>query len=174
MKKKATALAALISMCVIVTAGIGAVSASDEPVAGITMYKINPDGTTTPIKTFEGSGPMVVTATMNEDGSMDMTKEDRRISEDELCGGLGLDNCPNIHKVTPETELPVNIEDENGGITAGILNPSEKIDASPMTTYYQACAWNNVIGWSCCAYSYNYNGGAGAEASDGYVSCWYW
>ncbi len=118
MKKKATVLLALISMCLIATAGIGAVSASDEASGGVIVGKINPDGTTTEVKTIEGSGPMAVTATVNEDGSMNITDDNRRVSEDGLCGGLGLDNCPNVYKVTPETELPVNIEDGNRGMTA--------------------------------------------------------
>ena len=67
---------------------IGAVSASDEaPCAAnltvIPVFKINPDGTTTVIETIEGSGPMVVTVTPNEDGSPNITREDRQISEDE-------------------------------------------------------------------------------------------
>jgi len=83
MKKKTTVLLALISMCLIVTAGIGAVSASDEtPSAVIPVFKINPDGTTTVVETIEGSGPTVVTVTPNEDGSINITREDRQISEE--------------------------------------------------------------------------------------------
>ena len=44
---------------------------------------LNPDGTTTVVETIEGSGPTVVTVTPNEDGSMNITKEDRQISEEE-------------------------------------------------------------------------------------------
>jgi len=84
MKKKATVLFALISMCLVVTAGIGAISASDEaPCTTTTVGKINPDGTTTVIETFEGCSPMVVTVTQNEDGSTNITKEDRQITEEE-------------------------------------------------------------------------------------------
>jgi len=84
MKKKTTVLLALISMCLIVTAGIGAVSASDETHGVvIPVFKINPDGTTTVVETIEGSGPTVVTVTPNEDGSMNITREDRQISEEE-------------------------------------------------------------------------------------------
>jgi len=83
MKKKTTVLLALISMCLIVTAGIGAVSASDEtPSAVIPVFKINPDGTTTVVETIEGSGPTVVTVTPNEDGSINITREDRQIGKD--------------------------------------------------------------------------------------------
>ena len=125
MKKKATVLVALISMCVIVTAGIGAVSASDEPVGGITVGKINPDGTTTVIKTFESSGPIVVTVTRNEDGSMNITKEEREMSEDEL-----FSNREIIEKlkITPETELPIDIEGEGFRTTAITLELSERIE----------------------------------------------
>ncbi len=77
MKKKATVLLALISMCLIATAGIGAVSASDEASGGVIVGKINPDGTNTEVKTIEGSGPMAVTATVNEDGSMNITDDNR-------------------------------------------------------------------------------------------------
>ena len=115
-------------MCLIATAGIGAVSASGD--GGVTVGKINPDGTTTVVKTFEGNGPMAVKVTTNEDGSTDIVKEEKQISKNELCGGLGLDNCPNSYKVTSETELPVNIEAENGKITANTLEPSDEIDAS--------------------------------------------
>jgi len=84
MKKKTTVLLALISMCLIVTDGIGAVSASDETHGVvIPVFKINPDGTTTVVETIEGSGPTVVTVTPNEDGSINITKEDRQISEEE-------------------------------------------------------------------------------------------
>jgi len=127
MKKKATVLIALISMCVIVTAGIGAVSASDEPVGSVTVGKINPDGTTTVIKTFESSGPMVVTATQNEDGSMNITREEREMSEDELFSNKKIIKKV---KITPETELPIDIEGEGFRITANTLEPSERIDAS--------------------------------------------
>jgi hypothetical protein len=84
MKKKVTVLLALISMCLVVTAGIGAVSASNEaPSAVIPVFKINPDGTTTVVETIEGSSPTVVTVTPNEDGSPNITREDRNISEEE-------------------------------------------------------------------------------------------
>ena len=180
MKKKATVLLALISMCLIATAGIGAVSASDEPVTGVTVYEINPDGTTTVIKTFEGNGPMVATATANEDGSINITKENSQISEDELFGGLDLDN-PNVHSgtITPETELPMDIEHEDGcGITAEYftLEPSEKIDVSGGRTLYKSCAWNYAVypHLSVCVYSSNPNGGARTEASGNYVRWWVW
>ena len=44
MQKKATVLLALISISLIATAGIGAVSASDEPVVSATVSKINLEG----------------------------------------------------------------------------------------------------------------------------------
>jgi len=142
MKKKATVLLALISMCLVVTAGIGAVSASDEaPCTTTTVSKINPDGTTTVIETFEGCGPMVVTVTQNEDGSINITKEDRQISEEERR------HSSNVYKgitITPETELPVNIVNENFSLTAyvlkpyvkDVLKPYEKIDADWREGYY--------------------------------------
>ena len=110
MKKKATVLVALISMCLIATAGIGAVSASDEPVGDyvITIFKINPDGTTTTIETFESSGPIVVKETMNEDGSRNIIREYRERTEDEL----HLDEAC-ITTGTSETEVPMRIEEEN-------------------------------------------------------------
>ena len=130
MKKKATVLVALISMCVIVTAGIGAVSASDETSGDyvnyvITIFKINPDGTTTTIETFESSGPIVVKETLNEDGSRNITKEEREMSEDEL-----FSNREIIEKlkITPETELPIDIEGEEFRTTAITLEPSERIE----------------------------------------------
>ena len=151
MKKKATVLLALISVCLIVTAGIGAISASDEPVVIATVSKINADGTTTVVKTFEGSGPMVGTATVNEDGRINIPK-------------------------AQETELPVNIEYENGSITADILEPAERIDASARNWYYKSCAWNHATSpyLSVCVESSNINGGARTEASDGYVRWWVW
>jgi len=130
MKKKTSVLVALISMCVIVTAGIGAVSASDETSGDyvnyvITIFKINPDGTTTTIETFESSGPIVVKETLNEDGSRNITKEEREMSEDEL-----FSNREIIEKlkITPETELPIDIEGEGFRTTAITLELSERIE----------------------------------------------
>ncbi len=169
MKKKATVLFALVSMCLVVTAGIGAVSASDEaPCTTTTVSKINPDGTTTVIETFEGCSPMVVTVTPNEDGSLNITKEDRQITEEER-------HLSNVYKgitITPETELPVNIVNENFSLTADVLKPSEKIDASARTLYYKATAWNYHTGWGCYATSNNYDLGTGVEAWDGYTYCY--
>ena len=156
MKKKATVFLALISMCLIVTAGIGAVSASDEAPCAVTVGKINPDGTTTVVKTFEGSGPMVVTVTQNEDGSTNITKEDREISEDER-------HSSNAYKgimITPETELPVNIVNENCSLTADVLKPYVKIDADWRWGYYTTAN--------------NYSLGTGAEAWDGYCYPFWW
>lgn len=158
MKKKATVLLALISMCLVVTAGIGAVSASDEaPCTTTTVSKINPDGTTTVIETFEGCSPMVVTVTQNEDGSINITKEDRQISEEERY----LSNAYKEIIITPETEFPVNIVNENFSLTAyvlkpyvkDVLKPYEKIDADWRWGYYTTAN--------------NYSLGTGAEAWDG-------
>ena len=157
MKKKATVLLALISMCLVVTAGIGAVSASDEaPCAVIPVFKINPDGTTTVIETFEGCGPMVVTVTPNEDGSPNITKEDRQISEEER----HLSNAYKEIIITPETELPVNIVNENFSLTAYVLEPYVKIDKDWRRGYYTTA--NN------CSL------GTGAEAWDGYSYPFWW
>jgi len=76
MKKKIAVLLALISICLIGTAGIVAVSASDEPVAdvvyepiaNVTLSKINPDGTTTLVKT----GNTSVAATSDENGTVNI------------------------------------------------------------------------------------------------------
>ena len=147
MKKKATVLLALISMCLIVTAGIGAVSACTTIVG-----KINPDGTTTVIETFEGCSPMVVTVTQNEDGSINITKEDRQISEEERY----LSNAYKEIIITPETELPVNIVNENFSLTAYVLEPYEKIDADWRWGYYTT--------------SKNYGLGTGAKAWDAHTN----
>ena len=152
MKKKATVLLALISMCLIVTAGIGAVSACT-----ITVFKINPDGTTTVIETFEGCSPMAVMVTQNEDGSINITKEDRQISEEERR------HSSNAYKgitITPKTELPVNIANENFSLTAGVLKPYVKIDADWRWGYYTTAN--------------NYSLGTGAEAWDGYSYPFWW
>jgi len=153
MKKKATVLLALISMCLIVTAGIGAVSACTTT----TVSKINPDGTTTVIETFEGCSPMVVMVTQNEDGSLNITKEDRQISEEER----HLSNAYKEIIITPETELPVNIVNENFSLTAyvlkthvkDVLKPYVKIDKDWRRGYYTTAN--------------NYSLGTGAEAWDG-------
>ena len=152
MKKKATVLLALISMCLIVTAGIGAVSACTTT----TVSKINPDGTTTVIETFEGCSPMVVTVTQNEDGSINITKEDRQISEEER----HLSNAYKEIIITPETELPVNIVNENFSLTAYVLEPYVKIDKDWRRGYYTTA--NN------CSL------GTGAEAWDGYSYPFWW
>ncbi len=160
MKKKATVLLALISMCLIVTAGIGAVSACTTIVG-----KINPDGTTTVIETFEGCSPMGVMVTTNEDGSINITKEDRQISEDERR------HSSNVYKgitITPETELPVNIVNENFSLTADVLKthvkdvlkPYVKIDKDWRRGYYTTAN--------------NYSLGTGAEAWDGYSYPFWW
>ncbi len=94
----------MISVCLIATAGIGAISASDEPLGGVTVGIINPEGATIPIKTFESSDPLDVTMTKSKDGSMNISKNGIRISEDELNDSLSLDK-------------------------ADALKPSEKIDA---------------------------------------------
>ncbi|MFZ2070754.1 MAG: hypothetical protein WAV32_03970 [Halobacteriota archaeon] len=172
MNKKATVLLALISMCLITTAGIGAVSASDKPVGVITVGKINPDGSTTVAETFDVSGPTVVTVTKDEDGSQKVTREDRQISEDELSYDV-------VKEITigPETELPVNIEEENFSLIADradILEPSEQIDASARTLYYKAYTKNYNTGDDCWAYSYVNSYGAGAKSWDDYTQCWVW
>ena len=138
-------------MCLIVTAGIGAVSACTT-IVGI----INPDGTTTVIETFEGCGPMVVTVTQNEDGSTNITKEDRQISEEERY----LSNAYKEIIITPETELPVNIVNENFSLTAYVLEPYEKIDADWRRGYYTTAN--------------NYSLGTGVEAWDGYSYPFWW
>jgi len=91
----------------------------------ITIFKINPDGTTTTIETFESSGPIVVKETLNEDGSRNITKEEREMSEDEL-----FSNREIIEKlkITPETELPIDIEGEGFRTTAITLELSERIE----------------------------------------------
>ncbi|MCW7079445.1 MAG: hypothetical protein OCU22_10030 [Canidatus Methanoxibalbensis ujae] len=180
MKKKATVLVALISMCLIATAGIGAVSASDEPVGDyvITIFKINPDGTTTTIETFESSGPIVVKETMNEDGSRNIIREYRERTEDEL----HLDEAC-ITTGTSETEVPMRIEEENFTIVVDTLEnltadtlmplkPSKKIDASARQIYHEACTYNHVIGSGCCIYGYCYCCGVAAESCDSYRACY--
>ena len=152
MKKKATVLLALISMCLIVTAGIGAVSA-----CAITVFIINPDGTTTVIETFEGCSPMAVMVTQNEDGSINITKEDRQISEEERR------HSSNVYKgitITPETELPVNIVNENFSLTAYVLEPYVKIDKDWRRGYYTTAN--------------NYSLDTGVEAWDGYCYPFWW
>ncbi len=138
-------------MCLIVTAGIGAVSACGV----ITVGKINPDGTITVTETFEGCSPMVVIGIQNEDGSTNVTKEDRQISEEERR------HSSNVYKgimITPETELPVNIVNENFSLTAYVLKPYEKIDADWRRGYYTT-ANNYSLGtgaqsWDSRTYSY--------------------
>ena len=123
---------------------IGAVSASDEApcattVTVVPVFKINPDGTTTVVETIEGSGPMVVTVTPNEDGSPNITREDRQISEEERR------HSSNVYKgitITPETELPVNIVNENFSLTAYVLKPYVKIDKDWRRGYTGAEAWD--------------------------------
>ena len=127
---KATVFVALISMSLIATAGIGAITAaSDEPVGDvvITVYKINqtnPEAPPIPIKTFDGSGPMSVIVIGNEyddsaniikedkdgiteytfeDGSMAITKNGIQVPERKLCFGMGIDNCPYVY---PGDEMP--------------------------------------------------------------------
>jgi hypothetical protein len=118
------------------------------------LFKINPDGTTTVIETFEGCSPMVVTVTPNEDGSTNITKEDRQISEEERY----LSNAYKDIIITPETELPVNIVNENFSLTAYVLEPYEKIDADWRRGYYTT-ANNDSLGtgaeaWDSRTYSY--------------------
>ena len=134
MKKKTTVLLALISMCLIVTAGIGAVTASDEPVCTVTLGKINLDSTVTVLEIFESSGPLNVTVTQNEDGSVDTFKNGIRIPEEELCGGLYIDNCLYIYPEEDFSEL-VNMIGE-GVISADTLKPPEKIDVSVRAVFY--------------------------------------
>ncbi len=149
MKKKVTVLVVLISMCLIATVGIGAVSASDDPVGGVTVGIISPEGAITPIKTFESSDPIDVTMTRNEDGSMNISKNGIRVSEDELSDSLSLDK-------------------------ADALKPSEKIDAFAGRYLFYAYAENNQVGCWCYAGASCPSGGASAEASDGYCYCRRW
>jgi hypothetical protein len=99
---------------------------------------------------------MVVTVTQNEDGSINITKEDRQISEEER----HLSNAYKEIIITPETELPVNIVNENFSLTAGVLKPYEKIDAD----------W----GWGYYTTANNNRLGTGAEAWDGYCYPFWW
>jgi hypothetical protein len=123
MKKKTAVLLALISICLIAMAGIVAVSASDEPVAdvvyepiaNVTLSKINPDGTTTLVKT----GNTSVTATLNENGTVNITTDDIQASEDEPVADVALykinpDGTTTLVK-TGNTSI-VATSDENGTV----------------------------------------------------------
>jgi len=138
MKKKTSVLVVLISMCVIVMAGFGAVSASDEPVGKvvITVFKLNqtdPEAPPIPIKTFEGSGPMSVTVIGNEhNDSANIIKEDKN--------GI--------------TEYKF----ENGALTTETMKLSERIDASARTLYYDAATYNHRIPYGCSFNRLHYAG----------------
>ena len=151
MNMKATILLALISMCLITTAGIGAVSASDEPVGDVvvTVYKINqtnPEAPSIPIKTFDGSGPMSVTVIGNEDGSANIIKEDK-------------------DGITEYT-----FEDDT--LTTKSMKPSKRIDASGTRTYYEASTYNHRIPYECSVRSSALCYSAGAESCDHWARCW--
>ncbi len=117
MKKKATVLVALISVCLIATAGIGAISASDEPVGVVSVGKINPDGDLTVLGIFESSEPIDVTVTKDEDGSMNITKNGIRVPEDELCGSQG------IFYPRPGPVIASDDDEPAASVTVGIINP---------------------------------------------------
>ena len=146
MKKKVAVLLALISICLIAMAGIVAVSASDEPVADVvyepianvtadvTLSKINPDGTTTLVKT----GITSVTATSDENGTVNITTDDIQVSEDEPVADVALykinpDGTTTLVKigntsvtVTLNEDGTVNIEvDGSSTTTVDTLKPSE-------------------------------------------------
>ena len=87
MKKKTTVLLALISMCLIATAGIGTISASDDAVASVTLYKINlddPEAPPIPIKTFEGNTSVSVMMSLNDDGTVNIEEEGEVITTEDL------------------------------------------------------------------------------------------
>ena len=139
-----------ISIIVLLALGVGlvAASASNEAVGygAVTAGIINPDGTTTQIKTFEGSGFLSVNVTKNDDGSITIVKEDK-------------------DGITVYTF-------EAGNITAETLKPSERIDVSGRTVYYRTSGNNVRYGLTCGAASDNVNGYACAEVADGYANCW--
>ena len=63
-----------------------------------------------------------MTVIPNEDGSINITREDRQISEGER-------HHPNACKeiiITPETEIPVNIVNENFSLTADVPKKGKK------------------------------------------------
>ncbi len=145
MKKKTTVLLALISMCLIATAGIGAVSASDEPVCLVTLGKISPDGNLTVAGIYESSEYTNVMVSQNEDGSMDITKNGIQVPERELCFGMGIDNCPYVYPGDEMPELTKLIEKNpelanvvgEGFLTVGTRKTPEKTDASIKTLFYK-------------------------------------
>ncbi len=112
MKKKVAVLLALISICLIAMAGIVAVGASDEPVAtvvyepianvtaDVTLSKINPDGTTTLVKT----GNTSVTATSDENGTVNITIDGIQVSEDEPVADVVYEPIANVtlSKINPD------------------------------------------------------------------------
>ncbi len=129
--KKTTVLLALISMCLIATAGIGAVSASDkpsdEPVGGVSVGKINSDGSLTVLGTFESSEPIDVMVTEDEDGSMNITKNGIRVPEDELCGSQG------ISYPRPGPVIANDDDEPAGSAKVGTINPDGTV--TPIKTF---------------------------------------
>ncbi len=153
MKKKAAVFVAMISVCLIATAGIGAITAaSDEPAGDvvITVYKINqanPEAPPIPIKTFDGRGPMSVTVIGNE-----------------------YDDSANIIKEDKEGITEYTFEDDTLTITS--MQPSKRIDASGTRTYYEASTYNHRIPYECSVQSSALCWSAGAESCDHWARCW--
>ena len=135
MKKKTTVLLALISMCLIATAGIGAVSASDEPsdepVGVVSVGKINPDGSHTVLGIFESSEPTEGTVTRNEDGSTSITKNGIPVPEDELCDSL--DVPPKTLFYRPVPVMASDDDEPAVSATVGEISPDGTV--TPIKTF---------------------------------------
>ena len=189
MKKKTTVSLALISICLVGLAGIVAVSASDEPVAdvvyepiaGVTLSKINPDGTTTLVKT----GNTSVTVTSDENDTVNITIDGLQVSEDEPVAGVALykinpDGTTTLVKtgntsvtVTQNEDGTVNIEvDGSSTTTVDSLKPSERITASARAVYYEASAVNYPMGYQCRIRAYTSNMCVTGEAWAGHLRCY--
>jgi hypothetical protein len=193
MKKKVAVLLALISICMIAMAGIVAVSASDEPVADVvyepianvtadvTLSQMNPDGTTTLVKT----GNTSVTATSDENGTVNITIDGIQVSEDEPVADVALykinsDGTTTLVKtgntsvtVTQNEDGTVNIEvDGSSTTTVDTLKPSERIEASARVVYYEASAVNYPMGYQCRIRAYTSNMCVTGEAWAGHLRCY--
>ena len=145
MKKKATVLLALISMCLI---GIGAVSAIGMASAGgwASVGTQKPDGTPVALKTYEDARSVMVTKADSDGLKVTVEYENGSI-------------------ITEVLELSEKTKDD-------ILEPSETIDPSTRTNYYYAYAYNARTTGDCSIWSQNIDGYAQGKAWSRQTSCW--
>lgn len=137
--------------------GMAELGVDEEIIGSVTMYKINPDGTKTVMKTvnitnssLESHPGYMVTEYANG------TVTERFLTKEEL-NELREDWC-----------YSVLIEKDGDHAEVGEGACLQFTDTQPYQIYHRSCAWNYLIGERCIESTCPYVG-TGAESCDGWI-----